>query len=67
MEILLIIIVIILSLSIIFLCTLLCKARKIIINLRNSLAIQDAANENLLELTNKILKEVESIKGRVLK
>lgn len=65
MEILLIIIIIILSLSIIFLCTLLCKARKIITNLRNRLAIQDIANENLLELTNKILKEVESIKGRI--
>ena len=60
-----VLIIIILSLSIIFLCVLLCKARKIIINLRNSLAIQDAANENLLELTNKILKEVESIKGRI--
>ena len=60
-----VLIIIILSLSIIFLCTLLYKARKIIINLRNSLAIQDAANENLLELTNKILKEVESIKGRI--
>jgi hypothetical protein len=65
MEILLIIIIIILSLSVIFLYALLCKARKIIINLRNSLAIQDAANENLLELTDKILKEVESIKGRI--
>ena len=65
MEILLIIIIIILSLSIIFLCALLCKAKKIITNLRNSLAIQDAANKNLLELTNKILKEVESIKGRI--
>ena len=60
-----VLIIIILSLSIIFLCVLLCKARKIIINLRNNLAIQDAANENLLELTNKILKEVESIKGRI--
>jgi cell division protein FtsL len=60
-----VLIIIILSLSIIFLCALLYKARKIIINLRNSLAIQDAANENLLELTNKILKEVESIKGRI--
>jgi predicted Holliday junction resolvase-like endonuclease len=61
----LVLIIIILSLIIIFLCILLYKARKIIINLRNSLAIQDAANENLLELTNKILKEVESIKGRI--
>jgi cell division protein FtsL len=61
----LVLIIIILSLIIIFLCALLYKARKIIINLRNSLAIQDAANENLLELTNKILKEVESIKGRI--
>ena len=60
-----VLIIIILSLSIIFLCALLYKARKIIINLKNSLAIQDAANENLLELTNKILKEVESIKGRI--
>jgi hypothetical protein len=60
-----VLIIIILSLIIIFLCALLCKARKIIINLRNSLAIQDAANEILLELTNKILKEVESIKGRI--
>ena len=60
-----VLIIIILSLSIIFLCALLYKARKIIINLKNSLAIQDAANENLLELTNKILKEVENIKGRV--
>ena len=60
-----VLIIIILSLSIIFLCVLLYKARKIIINLKNSLAIQDAANENLLELTNKILKEVESIKGRI--
>ena len=62
---LIVLIIIILSLSIIFLCALLYKTRKIIINLRNSLAIQDAANENLLELTNKILKEVESIKGRI--
>jgi hypothetical protein len=60
-----VLIIIILSLIIIFLCALLYKAKKIIINLRNSLAIQDAANENLLELTNKILKEVESIKGRI--
>lgn len=65
MEILLIIIIIILSLSIIFLCALLYKARKTITNLRNSLAIQDAANSYLLELTNKILKEIESIKGRI--
>lgn len=60
-----VLIIIILSLSIIFLCVLLCKARKIIINLRNSLAIQDAANSYLLELTNRILTEVESLKRRI--
>lgn len=62
---LLIIIIVILGLSAIFLCFLLCRARKRIINLKNSLEIQDAANSCLLELTNKILKEVESIKGRI--
>lgn len=61
----LILIIIILSLSIVFLGILLYKSRKKITSLRNSLAIQDAANSTLLELTSKILKEVESIKGRI--
>ena len=61
----LVLIIIILSLSIIFLCILLYKSRKKIISLRNSLVIQDAAHSTLLELTNKILKEVENIKGRI--
>lgn len=61
----LVLIIIILGLSIIFLCILLYKSRRKIISLKNSLTIQDIANSYLLERLDKILIEIEELKRRV--
>ena len=61
----LVLIIIILSLTIIFLCILLYKSRRKIISLKNSLEIQDIANSYLLERLDKILIKIEELKRRV--
>ena len=61
----LVLIIIILGLSIIFLCILLYKSQRKIISLKNSLTIQDIANSYLLERLDKILIEIEELKRRV--